>query len=98
MRIGSPALGAMNENGQVVGRACFGRQSAGPVLYAAGEVIGATGDKLHDCFTALLRDGGRRRGRAFGRSLHFRHICCHPNSARFAVTDADPQADSGVRP
>ena len=29
---------AMNESGQVVGRACCGRQSIGPVLYAAGEV------------------------------------------------------------
>ena len=29
---------AMNESGQVVGRACCGRQSVGPVMYAAGEV------------------------------------------------------------
>jgi len=29
---------AMNENGQVVGRACCGRQSVGPVVYVAGEV------------------------------------------------------------
>ncbi|NJD31743.1 MAG: hypothetical protein FIB04_07645 [Gammaproteobacteria bacterium] len=29
---------AMNEKGQVVGRACCGRQSVGPLLFAAGEV------------------------------------------------------------